>query len=475
MQRKSHCLLRNELYCNAPPMSVLPRLLLCTTAIGLAIATTQNLSAQEVQSRPGIALIKPQAWSKIDESVPMEFLAFTDRTVKGAPGAGYYELKTKQSDKRQIAASKVVKFVVYPDLNLYPEIVTPEDRAEVAYIAEELQGVIKQYPATRTYLDSHLKEVNAELALFDSGKIKRGGQWQAKETVVASQITTLGAQLKVDILKAHPAASFDLENDPHFVALKEMSGKSESAKALVQELQDVHKKRLQADVRDDLIKRLGENNLGLPEAEGAVARLRTLKPEEDPKSAAFLKKWDADTAVVKAASEKAKPIAEAIEVEFTPLEEVTTPPELTKETTAQAAGLSDDLRTFAASNPTPVILLEARQPMAVYRISEALKKLKSLFEEKRLLEAKDVLDSVTDKADAIGEHTVKVMTGLQSQVTKKIEEFTRTREEAQLLQSNGKQKEALAKFEAAYELVNDPSVGEQISILKQSLPPEPAN
>ena len=91
-------------------------ILLCLTA-----STFQGQSGDgfSVQQRPGLALIKPQPWSKDSEAAVLEFQAFINRTADGTPGAGYYEFRTKQAGRRQVPVGRIVKLVVYPDVDQF--------------------------------------------------------------------------------------------------------------------------------------------------------------------------------------------------------------------------------------------------------------------------------------------------------------------------------------------------------------------
>ena len=97
-----------------------------------------------------------------------------------------------------------------------------------------------------------------------------------------------------------------------------------------------------------------------------------------------------------------------------------------------------------------------------------------IFQEKRYIEAKDILDGLAHRADGVGPETVRVVSGLRRQTVGKIDEFTRLRGEAKLLAASGRKPEALAKFEAAFSVIPDSDVGQQIAQLKQDIVAVPA-
>lgn len=426
----------------------------------------QNEGGFTVQEKPGIALVKPQAWSKNDQATVMEFEAFTDRTVKGTPGAGYYEFKTKASDKRQVPAAKVVKLLVFPDPSNFQNVVSKEEREQIAILVKELKEAVAQYPSSQTYVSPSLKKLEAEISQYDSGKVKVAGVWQAREAFLSGQITTLNGQLRGDLVRAKPSSSFDLNADPRFLALQELAGNSPSANAVVKELTALRDKLSREESRNDLLVRLAEPSISLAEAKGAIERLKALQPEEDAKTVAFIKKWEAGESAIKAMKDAALPLNEAVETELTAIQVTDTPPQLSTELATKIAPLRDQVRAFSSSNPPPVLVMENKEPVALAQISEGFIKLQPIFQEKRFLDAKEIIDNLVGKAEVVGPQTVRIVGGLQAFAGGKIEQFSRQREEAKLLLDSGKKDEALAKFEEAFATIPDNGVGEQIAQLK---------
>lgn len=450
-------------------MKKFPRLS-CVASL-LATLLPLSLSAQNeggftVQEKPGIALVKPQAWSKNDQATVMEFEAFTDRTVKGTPGAGYYEFKTKGADKRQVPAAKIVKLLVYPDPANFPSVISKEERDSIATLIKELKEAVVQFPSAQTYINPPVKKLEAELSQYDSGKVKVAGVWQSREAYLSGQIATLNGQLRADLVRTKPPSSFDLNADPRFLALQELAGNSPSANTVVKELTALHDKLVREESRNDLLVRLADTSISLAEAQGAVERLKALQPDEDPKTVAFIKKWETSEAAIKSMKETAEPLSQAVEVELTAIQVTDTPPQLSTALATKIAPLRDQVRAFSASNPPPVLVMENKAPVALAQISEGFIKLQPIFQEKRFLDAKDIIDSLVGKAEVVGPQTARIVGGLQAFAGGKIEQFSRQREEAKLLLDSGKKDEALAKFEEAFATIPDNGVGEQIAQLK---------
>jgi hypothetical protein len=421
-----------------------------------------------VQERAGVVLVKPQPWSKDAEATVLEFQALINRTADGTPGAGYYEFRTKNADRRQVPIGRIVKLVVYPDVQQLKEIVSPQDRQALVSNIEEIKAVVAKFPVSRTYLDPSIKKLKEELAQYDSGKVKTDGVWVSKQTFVKSKAIKLASLLQADIARARPPSSLDLEHDPKFIGLKEFGETNSDAKRLATEISAQFEKLVRAEKRSDLLARL-ESGTSLAEAESTLNRLKTLQPEEDPKSAACVKIWDSGLATVRAASGEAEKISKSLERELASFSADEAPPEISPELEKQISAISAMITRFLAANPPSQLAGAVRQAAAVCTAGADFKKLRAIFEEKRYIEAKDILDELARYTDLFGPETTRAVSGLRRQAVGKIEQFTRLRGEAKLLADSGKKPEALAKFEAAFSVIPDSDVGHQIEQIKQDI------
>lgn len=455
-----------------PPVLLLPAIaLLILTAASFVQGQTPS-DGFTVQERAGVVLVKPQAWSKDSEAVVVEFQAFTDRTASGASGAGYIEFRTKASAKRQIPTSRIVKMVVYPEPHLVTEILTDKDRDALAAVVDEIKTTIAKYPASRTYVEPALKKVQEEVATYDSGKVKTGGTWLARDAYVSDRARTFASQIKPDILSAKPPSSFDLVNDPRFLALQDFAKTNAAVKPLVTELANMHGKLVRAETRQNLLTKLAGADLGFPEARVAVTQLKALNPEEDPRTVLFLKNWDANVAKVNETSEQAKKLAASLEKEMTVVKPEEGLPEISPELDQEIGSLNLAMSSFTASKPPAPLLAEAGQALAVCATASGFGKLKTTFADRQYLEAKDILDQLSGQVTLIGPETVRVVAGLQTVAASSIAEFSRLREEGKVQADANKPAEALAAYEKAFAVIPDPAVGEQIAELKAKLPPK---
>ena len=173
--------------------------------------------------------------------------------------------------------------------------------------------------------------------------------------------------------------------------------------------------------------------------------------------------------MIETASGGAKSISNSIESELTGFEADGTPPQISSKLDTEIAAANGAIARFLAGNP-PLALSDAlRKSATVCVLVTGFGKLKALFEKKRYIEAKDVLDELSSRPELFGPETMRVVSGLRRQAVGKIEQFTRLRDEGKLLAYSGKKSEALEKLEAAFSLMPDRDVAQQIGLLKEDI------
>jgi tetratricopeptide (TPR) repeat protein len=441
-------------------------LLLCVPTAGMG---GQPGDGFVVQERAGLVLVKPQPWSKDTEATALEFKAFVNRTADGAVGAGYYEFRTRNADRRQIPVARIVRLVVYPDLQQTPQIVSREDRQTLATVIDELRAVEARFPGSRIYLDPFVKKVGEELEKYDSGMIKTEGTWIPKQAFVRKEAEKLADLLKAEVRLAQPPSRFELDEDPRFIALKQFANTNPDAQRLASEVSGQYQRRTRAEKRSELLSRLTREDITLPEAQEALTQLKALHPEEDPKSSAGCTLWDSGIEAIDTASIEAGRISRLIESEFRGFEADAAPPRLSSRLDAEIGEANAAIARFRAGHPPRALSDALRQSVTVCSLAASLGNLKALFDEKRYIEAKDVLDELIGQPELFGANTMRVASGLRRQAVEKIGQFTRLRDEGKLLADSGKKPEALERLEAAYSLMPDRDVAQQIALLKEDI------
>jgi hypothetical protein len=441
-------------------------LLWCATAPSLA---AQSGSGFVLQKRAGVVFVKPQPWSRDSEATVFEFQGFINRTADGGFGAGYYEFQTKNADRRQIPTARIVKLVIYPDVQEFGDVVGQQDRWVLVSAIEELERVAAKYPSSRSYLEPSIGKLNEELAQFDSGNVKSEGVWISRQTYIKRMATKLASQLKAEIARAQPPSSMNLEDDPRFISLKELAGTDVEAKRLATEVSTHLEALVREEKRRDLLAKLARPTTTLAEAKAMVEQLRALRPNEDPKAAAFVKTWNSGLVTAEAASAEAEEICASLERELADFNSPEGLPPISAELDKQIFALKGRITRFMATHPPNQLVGMTQRAAAICDTEADFTKLKAILVGKQYLDAKDVLDALAGRASLVGPQTVRVVATLQRSTVEKIEEFTRLRAEGKLLAESGKKLEALEKFDAAFAVVPDAEVGQQISQLKEEV------
>jgi tetratricopeptide (TPR) repeat protein len=422
-----------------------------------------------VQERAGLVLVKPQPWSKESEATVLEFQALINRQADGKSGAGYYEFRTKNNGRRQIPVARIVKLLVYPDSRELRQIIGSQDRQALVSKIEELDAVVAKFPASKSYLDRSIEELKRELAQYDSGKVKLEGVWVPKERFESEKAIQLTDLLKAEIIRAQPPSSIHLEDDPTFIALNKLAETNPDAKKLADDVNALLAELLRAEKRSELLAKLDRPDIALKDAEVLLDQLKKLRPEEDPKSARRVKIWDAGLIAVRASSREAEEVCKSIERELESFDVNEGPSQLSPQLEKQIFAATASIKSFLATSPPPPLAAAMGQTATLCKLAGDFNQLKVLFDEKRYLEAAHILEDVTRYGSFFGSKTMRAIADLRSRALAKIDEFTRLRNEAKLLVDSGKKPEALAKFEAAYSVIPDSDVGQNIAQLRQAI------
>jgi hypothetical protein len=436
------------------------------------MSSAQKSDGFTLQTTPGLALVKPQPWSKLSNATVLEFQAFIDRTSTGGAGSGYYEFHTAGGNKRQIPSGRVVKVVVFPDPARIKSLISSLDRKKVQAAIVEIETVVKKFPATKVQLGPSLKLLKAEIAKYDSGQIKSDGIWIVKKDYNRSQAAKLVRLLKAEISTANPPDSFNLEVDPKFVALQEFSKSDPTLQPLADGLIATHSAGVRVVQRAALLTKLADPAITPASATAAVNQLKTLKPGEDPASAAYLKAWDAALATVKTTSAETETLAAGLESAMAAVQTDNPPPQLAAPLEQSISNLNRTMIIFKATSPPRPLLAEAEKTLAVCAVGEGLKKLNTLFQQNQFLMAQDLLGDLSAQAALVGPDATRVLTGLQKFAALKVDEFTRLRAQAKLLADSAKPAEALAVYEQAHAVIPDSTVSVEIEKLKAVVPPK---
>lgn len=417
-------------------------------------AFSQQVSA--APEKPGIALVKPQPWSKDNEATALEFLAVSNRT-------GYYQFRTVKQSAHQVPTAKVVELIIYPEA--LPTLASAAQRATVQKMVDELAGSAKKYPSAARLLDQASAPLKADLQKYDAGNVKDAGQWIPKSAYFQQKAAALANVLKPEILSAPKIKELVLAEDQYYIGLKELAESEPSVNTVIAGIQVLYDSRVRQEDRAEILRQLNSPKISFEEASDLVKKLRGMQPQEDAAANLFLQSWDA---AVGKASQLTKQI-EGVQAQFEAgmAAPGSSPPVLSPELATSLAGMTAAVRAYRAGSPPPMISVPLPLADALTAFGDNLPVLNKQVAEKQLLDAKSILDSLVRQAVMIGPKTTEALAGTQTRVNGDVEKFLLLRDEAKMLADNANKPAALKKYEQAFELISEKDIAEQIEAMKK--------
>lgn len=432
--------------------------LLASLFFSLFPASAQTPDGSRAQDKPGIALVKPQAWSKAEQATVLEFLAFTDRS-------GYYEFRTPKTANYQVPTAKVVKLVIFPETPQF--ISNAEQRAALQKTLDEFAALSTKFPPATRYLEKALEPLKADAAKYDAGSVKENGQWTPRSAFYKQKAVVLGDLLRTELTSAPKIKEIDLATNQYFLGLQDLAKAEPSVRPMLDASRNLYDSLVRKEDRDALMGQLNAPSPGYEQAADLVRQLKTLKPEEDARANLFVKSWD--TAVAKAgkltkqitgaqtAFENAMPVSGA----------AGKAPVISTELSSQLEGLCASVKEYRGGTPPAAIPVPLSLADALTACWNNFPALDRQIQAHEYLEAKSIIDPLSSKADLIGPKTVAVLEGLQKKMAADIERFQLLRNEAKMLAENDKIEAALKKYEEAYAIIPAKDVAAQIEQLKK--------
>ncbi len=414
--------------------------------------------------KSGFALVKPQAWSPEDQVTIMEFLSFQDRSVKTSPGAGYFDFRTAKSPSVQVPAARLVKLVIFPDVPV--TLMSKAQRAELQKVIEDFESISGRIAGARKMLEPSLLILKADAAKYDAGNLKEDGVWTPRSTYYKNKAAAVIELLRPELQLAKSASEFDLESDQYFLGLQDLAAEEPTIQPMVESMRALHEAAKRKEARADLIVKLKARGLEFADAEALVVQLKTMKPEEDPAAAVFLKSWDSSLAAAGGVRVQIAATTAAFEGGMaTPTDgEVAVVSEAVAE---QVRATAAAVELFRAGNPPASVKIPSAVSDAMAACVTRLPSVRTQVKARQFLEAKTILDPLVESAPQIGPNTVAALGVLQRTVTTQIERFRTLRDEAKMLADSDKIEAAIKKYEEAFATIPEKEIAVQIEALKK--------
>jgi hypothetical protein len=428
----------------------------------LALLTVATLSAQtslsgdgrQAVEKSGIALVKPQKWSKPNEAVVMRFTAYTNR-------GGYFVLRTPSGQERQVWVEQIVGGVPLPNPEIPAEIITPAQRNALQDQVGRLKQLVIQVPSAKIDIEQFAKPLVEAIKRYDGGEVRNSGEWEPVATFRAREFSIAESQLRQAINQETEKAKFDLEQHSLFKQLLELSKGNAQLEAKIEALRTGLQNKVRDERQAQAIAALSNPNTSDADAAQLLTELKAIK-DPDPRVTLILEQ--AVTAGL--LQQEISKFQKEMEVYFAAMTPGETSPKLSVTLELQNQIISEQVAKFRSSAPPAAVRIPEENARALSEISTGLPKISSLFEQRNYSEAATVLSRLTPLAARIGPSTEAVFVSLKTAATKQVDLFTKLRTEAEVAQKEGNAKEAIAKYSAALEVSPNAELSAKIDQLK---------
>jgi hypothetical protein len=440
-------------------------LFLVFLAVSICPLPAQENDGHVPVEKSGFALVKPQPWSPSSQASPLKFTAYTDRSARGTPGAGYFVFRVPNQTDRQIQAAQIVKVVPQPEV---PDNISTQAECDLIKKAVvDFRSLSKAYPIAKIFIDEMIKPLDEEAVKFESGQIKINGVWKSKAEVVRQEVASYEAKLKQEFYANENPALFELESNIYYTELLEFAKGDAALSGRLRDLKAEHQRLRAREESKAIVNKLNDPALSSNEVTLLIKRLKALTSPDSVIRGLLNQVQLAETIELEAAEGRA-----LIEAQFAPPQDFEKVPVLSPEARNLAQKLAQSFEEFKSSAPPAAIKVPVEAVKAVILIYEKLPSISSWLQAKDYLAANTALAALVQPSGKIGPHTRELIIGLQTLTTTKVASFTKLRDEAAALQKEGKSKPALAKYQEALAIMPSSQVSAEISRISQPEPPK---
>ncbi len=441
-------------------MRVLPRFVLFCALMSFVPLHAQERDGNTIIQIPGIALVKPQPWSKPADAEVVKFSAFTDRTARGSAGAGYFILRLPSGKDTQVPSARVVKLVLKPKTT--NELIENSQRRELQKCIDEIKSAIAAVPASGTALADYLKPLQAIATRYDAGEVMIGAdKWETREKYRQSEIQKIELRLRRAMSEAKIKKDFDLNSNADFSQLTEFAESDAALKARLGAMQIEYAKLVSREEQDVILMKL-QSPLSPSAAALLLDKLKALS-DPTPRTVSVLRQADV-----------AAELAKEIDTLKQSLESFWNEESLTKGTvpvspadiTTQIDALTSKIAVFHAGAPPAGIWLPSSTFDACVALKNALPALQARLTERDYRATIEVATALSPSARQIGSKSMKALDILKSYADGQIAKFSALVDEGNTLLTGTDKKLAVAKFQEALAIMPDANLEKRISEIK---------
>lgn len=422
---------------------------------GFAHAVTGDV--REPVESEGFMLVKPQAWSPAGSAQVMEFVGYEDRTARGG-GGGYYVVTTKSGRQRQVMASRVVGLVAKP---VRPTTLMDAGARDALQAALDGYVALKaRHPQAAGLLDGYTEGIRADIERFDRGEVLEDGEWMTKEEHDQGQIDHSLAVLRKNLEEAPRARDFAIETNTFFTKLQPFAADNPGLAERLRELVAEHALRCSLEEQEEIIGKMRAG--GFSDAE-AVILLERLAGLPDPST---------DTSLVLLRWNQAKDYQVGAEALAERMEEAHAGGSALVESDRDFAnnlGLQlAKVEGFLGADPPPPRGIPVPDALlkAMDALSDGAGRLAVLLEERRLVEARDLLGTLERHAALVGPSTRSAINLQRINLGEVIAEFGTLRKVGDDAWNKGRRDEALQAYRSALAVAYDEEVAARVAELE---------
>ena len=420
----------------------------------------QDRDGNTVVQTAGIALVKPQPWSKPSEAEVVKFSAFTDRTARGSAGAGYFVLRLPSGKDTQIPAARVVKLILQPKTPA--ELIEDSQRRELQKSIDDMKAAIAAVPAAGTAISEYLKPFQKMASQYDAGGVMTSpDKWETRDKHLQLEIQKVELRLRRAMADAKIKKDFDLNTNADFAKLTELAASDSALQARLDAMQVECAKLVSREEQDAILVKL-QSPLSPSAAAILLDKLKSLS-DPSPRTASVLRQAEVAVELTKEIDALKLGIESLWNEES--LSKGILPP-VSADLSTQIGSLTSKLAVFRAGSPPAGIWLPSAAFDACVDLKDALPTLQARLTER---DYKAVIDGVTALSPSgrqIGAKTIQALESIKSYSEGQMAKFSALVNEGNTLLAGTDKKLAVVKFQEALAVMPDANLEKRISEIK---------
>lgn len=404
--------------------------------------------------KPGLALVKPQKWSKPKEAVVVRFTAATNR-------GGYFVLRLPSGQERQVWVEQMVGGAPIFEPTVPDDILNPSHLKELQDQLNNHKRHVAVVPSAARDIAQLSQPIVEAIRRFGEGEVRVESVWISAASYKAEEFGKAEAKLRQSISEESEKSKFELSENSLFKQLIELSKDNARLQARVEALRADFQKQVQREQQDATLARLSDPNTSNSDALEALAQLRAT-PSPNEQVARVLGQAEAAGLIER---EIAK-FQRAMEEHFATPGAADEPPRLPANLAFQNQLLTEQIAKFRASSPPSAIRIPDETAHAMAEVCEGFPKILPLLEQRNHVEAARLTSRLAEQAAKFSPSTQAVLLTLKTTATQKVDLFAKLRSEGEAEESVGNKPAAIAKYSAALEISPDAELSSKIEQLQ---------